>query len=535
MLYLLRADTAAVVDQLSVNFSTGAVAFTAPTSTRRYFFRLVCDSPPLIVDSSAVDVVTGATTSAPAIKTVTVRYEADFATIVSSVEARVTFVQALKRDLLSYVFAGVSSADVDVSNLRPGSVLADVSMTAPLMASFLSAALDPSSLWARTTRAGVRSSCGDGIRLALEECDDGNSARFDGCSSTCQLEGWPFVCTIGDTPVDRTLCGENLLPLFVCCAVAGVAALFCFFSLVTSHPVTRARAPWLFAPLLVFSTALNVAHVIELMGRGLGGDFVVPAVAILACALAVNVAAIFAVGSRASLHDRGSLSVRTICAAFTLFAADNASLRFSGAHVLGVGRFSCDRRHNDPSRSKWTSPYATMWGFAVVRNLLDCAQFVLHFFIAAQTNGQFLTAVSFVSVIVGGAAVGLSFIRIVSALCKEALCKPKRAVRQLSRNPSPVPTAPPAPAVYGFYDVPNGVPMAQGVYAHPLPYDDPVAEAAVIPPVVHNEPVAQGVRVDPHVNHPPLHAVHVGDLDGVHVDVENDEAMANLEALARQQ
>ena len=30
--------------------------------------------------------------------------------------------------------------------------------------------------------------CGDSIKVAGEECDDGNLDNFDGCNSVCQIE-----------------------------------------------------------------------------------------------------------------------------------------------------------------------------------------------------------------------------------------------------------------------------------------------------------------------------------------------------------
>ena len=48
---------------------------------------------------------------------------------------------------------------------------------------------------------GVGSVCGNGIIETGEQCDDGNTANSDGCSSTCQIEsGWlcagePSICT----------------------------------------------------------------------------------------------------------------------------------------------------------------------------------------------------------------------------------------------------------------------------------------------------------------------------------------------------
>ncbi len=36
--------------------------------------------------------------------------------------------------------------------------------------------------------------CGNGMVSGTEECDDGNTTNYDGCSSTCQVE-WPYTCT----------------------------------------------------------------------------------------------------------------------------------------------------------------------------------------------------------------------------------------------------------------------------------------------------------------------------------------------------
>src|SRR6185295_11832557 len=57
--------------------------------------------------------------------------------------------------------------------------------------------------------------CGDGLRIGAEQCDDGNGASGDGCSSTCLLEspaeteadGW--LCATAGQPCTRTMCGNG--------------------------------------------------------------------------------------------------------------------------------------------------------------------------------------------------------------------------------------------------------------------------------------------------------------------------------------
>jgi cysteine-rich repeat protein len=46
--------------------------------------------------------------------------------------------------------------------------------------------------------------CGDGMRYGSEACDDGNTAKSDGCSSSCEVEA-NFVCVNGST-TSRDLC-----------------------------------------------------------------------------------------------------------------------------------------------------------------------------------------------------------------------------------------------------------------------------------------------------------------------------------------
>lgn len=51
--------------------------------------------------------------------------------------------------------------------------------------------------------------CGDGVKSGAEECDDGNLASNDGCSSACLLEvGW--ACNTPGAACTRTTCGDGL-------------------------------------------------------------------------------------------------------------------------------------------------------------------------------------------------------------------------------------------------------------------------------------------------------------------------------------
>ena len=49
--------------------------------------------------------------------------------------------------------------------------------------------------------------CGDGKRAGPEECDDGNSASADGCSSTCTVD-YAFTCT-GGSPTSADSCSSS--------------------------------------------------------------------------------------------------------------------------------------------------------------------------------------------------------------------------------------------------------------------------------------------------------------------------------------
>lgn len=58
-----------------------------------------------------------------------------------------------------------------------------------------------------TASQGCTAKCGDGIIVsAVEQCDDNNTASYDGCSSTCTKEtsftcsGSPSVCYYASSP-----------------------------------------------------------------------------------------------------------------------------------------------------------------------------------------------------------------------------------------------------------------------------------------------------------------------------------------------
>lgn len=57
----------------------------------------------------------------------------------------------------------------------------------------------------------VSAICGDGIlELATEQCDDGNTARYDGCNSACQLENTNQWFCSPLTEGSKTICCDKL-------------------------------------------------------------------------------------------------------------------------------------------------------------------------------------------------------------------------------------------------------------------------------------------------------------------------------------
>ena len=73
--------------------------------------------------------------------------------------------------------------------------------------------------------SACRNACGDGAVRLDEQCDDGNAADGDGCSSNCVVEsGWnctgqPSTCTppIGDSCTDPAQCSSGFCVDGVCC------------------------------------------------------------------------------------------------------------------------------------------------------------------------------------------------------------------------------------------------------------------------------------------------------------------------------
>ncbi len=60
----------------------------------------------------------------------------------------------------------------------------------------------------------IAAACGDGILAGNEQCDDGNNSSGDGCSSSCQVEpGWACVTNAKPPPASachRTVCGDGI-------------------------------------------------------------------------------------------------------------------------------------------------------------------------------------------------------------------------------------------------------------------------------------------------------------------------------------
>jgi len=50
--------------------------------------------------------------------------------------------------------------------------------------------------------------CGDGIKLSVEGCDDGNVVNGDGCSSVCSIEAFS-TCNTTVSPNNCDVCGNT--------------------------------------------------------------------------------------------------------------------------------------------------------------------------------------------------------------------------------------------------------------------------------------------------------------------------------------
>ena len=55
----------------------------------------------------------------------------------------------------------------------------------------------------------AESTCGNNEVDAGEECDDGNTASFDGCSSQCKSEGWLVGCMMTNKPTMQSMILNN--------------------------------------------------------------------------------------------------------------------------------------------------------------------------------------------------------------------------------------------------------------------------------------------------------------------------------------
>ena len=79
--------------------------------------------------------------------------------------------------------------------------------------------------------------CGNGIREAGEQCDDGNTTNLDGCSSTCQFEQDQRVISLALQGTTDSFCARNILGTQ---AIPGIG-LPCLMP--TSAPVSRPVPP----------------------------------------------------------------------------------------------------------------------------------------------------------------------------------------------------------------------------------------------------------------------------------------------------
>ena len=60
----------------------------------------------------------------------------------------------------------------------------------------------------RVSGATCETVCGDGLRVGSENCDDGNSADGDGCSSTCEVEA-EWICSRARSDTNGRVLGEE--------------------------------------------------------------------------------------------------------------------------------------------------------------------------------------------------------------------------------------------------------------------------------------------------------------------------------------
>jgi cysteine-rich repeat protein len=56
--------------------------------------------------------------------------------------------------------------------------------------------------------SSCKATCGDGRKVDIEKCDDGNRKNGDGCSADCAIEdGWSCG---GGTSVKPSICTQNI-------------------------------------------------------------------------------------------------------------------------------------------------------------------------------------------------------------------------------------------------------------------------------------------------------------------------------------
>jgi len=73
-----------------------------------------------------------------------------------------------------------------------------------------------------STTPGPEGECGDGVVTSVEACDDGNTADYDGCSSTCTVE-CGYNCSAAEPNMCTTTCGDSVKAGIEVCDDGGAA------------------------------------------------------------------------------------------------------------------------------------------------------------------------------------------------------------------------------------------------------------------------------------------------------------------------
>lgn len=63
---------------------------------------------------------------------------------------------------------------------------------------------------ASSSAGRIKASCGDGLVLMSEQCDDKNLTAGDGCASNCTVEGG-FVCNSAQPSLCWSVCGDSVI------------------------------------------------------------------------------------------------------------------------------------------------------------------------------------------------------------------------------------------------------------------------------------------------------------------------------------